>query len=269
LKKTKFSNCLFNLNYLPVFDPSLWPKRELASRITAIVMVGLFLFLKLYHFDQFPGTFEKANSFYSSLNKYFAAPVFSVSEIRSIWLARVITWTIETGILLAYILSYLSRARAIGVAKGFMEVVFPFVVAAIPCLISFAPCNLPQIISFDYKYHVECFLGIVFLIIAGGIINLTGLLTLRRGFTIMSEARVLITSGIFCFMRHPLYTGHFLMFFGSLCLRLHSYTIAMYVLFVAGQFLRAQIEEKKLSATFPEYVEYIKKTGMFFPKRLR
>ncbi len=260
---------LVRLNYLPVFDPSLWPKRELISRIAAILIVAAFLFMKFYHFGRFPGSFDSINDFYLSLNKKFSENLFSAYEISFVWGIRVATWMIETGILLGYIFVYLIRARAIGVAKGFMEVVFPFIIAGTPLLISLTTYNLHEIIHYDSIHYVQYYLGVMGLILAGGTINFIGLLNLRRSFALMSEARMLITAGIYKFLRHPFYTGHFIMFFGSLCMRLHSYTIAMYLFFVVGQVFRARIEERKLLDTFPEYSEYMEKTGMFFPKLFR
>jgi protein-S-isoprenylcysteine O-methyltransferase Ste14 len=93
------------------------------------------------------------------------------------------------------------------------------------------------------------------------------LITLRRAFTIMSEARTLITHGIFRFVRHPLYGGHIIMFFGSMLLRLHVLTVALYMLFAVGQYIRARIEECKLQRSFAEYADYKNRTGMFFPNR--
>ena len=61
----------------------------------------------------------------------------------------------------------------------------------------------------------------------------------------------------------------FILFFGSLLLRLHSYTIALYAFFVFGQIVRAKIEEKKLESAFPDYAAYKKRAGMFFPKIVR
>ena len=267
--KANLSKFLVGLNYLPIFDPSLWPKRELLSRIAAILIVAVFLFMKFYHYGRFPGSFHSMISFYLSLNKKFSGNLFSAYEINFIWGIRVASWTIETGILLGYIFSYLIRVRAIGIAKGFMEVVFPFIIAGIPILISFAPYNIHERIPYDSAYHVQYYLGIMSLILAGGTINFISLLTLRRSFAIMSEARKLVTTGIYKSVRHPFYTSHFIMFFGSLCLRLHSYTIAMYAFFVVGQVVRARIEERKLSDTFLEYSKYREKSGMFFPKLFR
>ena len=99
----------------------------------------------------------------------------------------------------------------------------------------------------------------------GGTLNLIGLITLRRAFTIMSEARALITHGIFRYIRHPLYTGHLILFFGSMLLRLHVLTVALYMLFAVGQFIRARIEERKLQRSFAEYADYKNRTGMFLP----
>lgn len=183
-------------------------------------------------------------------------------------MVKLTVWLIETGIFVGYIAAYASRVRAVSVADGFMEVAFPIIVAAIPILISLAPCTLPRWAPLDSPLHPYAYLIVMGLIILGGLINLIGLLTMRRAFTIMTEARTLVTTGIFNRMRHPLYTGHFIMFFGSLLLRLHGYAVVMYLLFAAGQVVRANMEERKLTQVFPEYADYKKGTGMFWPKIL-
>jgi protein-S-isoprenylcysteine O-methyltransferase Ste14 len=63
-----------------------------------------------------------------------------------------------------------------------------------------------------------------------------------------------------------MYLAHFIIFFCCTILRLQALTLAIYVGFVVGQVLRARIEERKLTATFPEYEGYRRTTGMFFPK---
>jgi len=265
-KKINLRHFLERLNTLPIFTPDLWPKREFISRVTAIMIVCCFLFLKIYNFDRFPQTFDSINSFYLSVNKRFSEILFTSSDIYLLWVTRLLTWIIETAILMGYILSYLIRTRAINVARGFMETVFPFIIAGIPILISFAPYNLPLRVPYDANHYIQNYIGVTGLILTGGAVNLIGLITLRRAFAIMSEARLLVTSGIYKYLRHPLYTGHFIMFFGSLWMRLHHYTIAMYAVFVIGQYLRARIEEKKLADTFPEYAGFKKRTGMFLPR---
>ncbi len=249
-----------------LFDPSRWPQRELVSRCFACLVISGFLFIKLYQWDRFPQSFETVRIFYQSMGANNGNPLYSMGDIQMIWGIRLCVWMVETAIFLGYIASYFTRKEAVGIAKGLLETVFPFVVAGIPILISLTPYNLPERVPFISTRHFYFYTGIMVLILTGGLINLVGLLTLRRSFSIMSEAREVITTGIFSKVRHPLYTGHFIMFFGSLCLRLHAYTIVLYILFALGQVFRARVEEKKLIRFFPAYRAYQKKTGMFFPK---
>ena len=249
-----------------IFDPARWPRAELLGRATALLIIGLFLVWRLYQFDRFPQTFETAHRFYAAIRGPSGRLLYAPWQIGLLWGVKLTSWLIETGIFVGYIAAYLSRAKAVRLARGFMETAYPIMVAAIPILISLTPYNLPRRIPFSSQHHLTGYLFIMGMILLGGLINLIGLLTLRRAFTIMSEARTLITRGIFRLVRHPLYAGHFIAFFGSVLLRLHWYTLLMYALFCAGQVLRARIEERKLMQVFPEYGDYRKNTGMFMPK---
>jgi protein-S-isoprenylcysteine O-methyltransferase Ste14 len=259
---------LKTLNYLPVFDPSLWPRRELLARITGTTICTLFIIHRVFRFHAYTGD----------------TPSFIISRTMPMnaadwhWIMWFLVWVIETGIFAGYILAFLSRTDAKSVARGFMEVVFPVAVSAIPVIITITPMNFretwPQVLLkmhgawpvpvFD-NWETWFFLFLI-IVVTGGLINLTGLLTLRKAFTIMSEARMLIDRGIFSLVRHPLYAGHFVMFFGYLLFHLYWYTCVLYLAFVSGQYVRARIEEHKLLAAFPRYAEYRRDTGMFFPR---
>lgn len=256
---------LHRLNHAFIFSPDRWPHREALSRCVALIFIVAFLVLKLVLFDQFPQTKSEVEWFYGMFTTD-AGPIYSSAAISLIWKIRVSAWLMEIGVLLGYMASYLSRVRARAIASGFMETAFPIFVAALPVLISFTPYNLPGWAPYDSPNHIYVYLSVMGLIIIGSLINLIGLLTMRRAFAIMTEARALVTNGIFSRIRHPIYCGHFLMFLGSLLLRLHSYTILMYLIFVVGQVIRAKLEERKLKAVFPEYESYCEKTGMFWPK---
>ena len=187
------------------------------------------------------------------------------------WIMWFLVWIIETCIFAGYILAFISRSEARSVANGFMEVVFPLIIAALPLAITITPMNFrsiwPDLLhSPDYAHTNPAFFFILFVITCGGVINLSGLITLRKAFTIMSEARVLVRQGMFSIIRHPLYTGYFIMFFGYLLFHLYWYTCILYILFVIGQYVRARIEEGKLMSAFPEYADYMRSTGMFFPR---
>ena len=250
-----------------IFDPARWPQRELISRVTALVIITGFLGLRIYQFNRFPQSFGDANQFYSAFKSLSGQPIYTFGHIVTLWGVKLSVWAVETAIYLGYIASYISRTKAKSIANGFMETAFPVIVAGIPILIAFMPYSLPNWAPISSPRHLYFYLAIMALIIVGGIINLIGLLTLRSAFTIMSEARQLIVRGIFSRIRHPLYTGHFIMFLGSTLLRLHALSIILYMLFCVGQVIRAGIEERKLMQTFPEYQAYKKRTGMFFPRK--
>lgn len=253
------------LSPLPVFSPSRWPYREAISRCVALFIVLGFIVLRMIQFDQFPQTWSSAARFYGSFASA-SGPVYSQAAIATLWGIKLTVWLIETGIFLGYLASYLSRAKAVSIADGFMETAFPIIVAGIPVLISLTPYTLPRWAPLSTPKHMYYYLAIMGLIVLGGLINLVGLFTLRRAFTIMTEARTLITRGIFHWVRHPLYSGHFIMFFGSFLMRFHWYTVVMYILFAVGQVIRAKREEHKLEGVFPEYATYKNRTGMFFPQ---
>jgi protein-S-isoprenylcysteine O-methyltransferase Ste14 len=266
---SRIRNWLKGVDRWLVFEPARWPHRELISRAMALLIVIGFVALRIYRFDHFPQTLDAARSFYSGFRTADGQFVYTSGQIAALWGTRFAVWMIETAIYLGYIASYASRARARSIAAGFMQTAFPVTVAGIPILLSFMPYSLPRWAPFSSPAHLYYYLGIMALIVVGGTINLIGLLTLRRAFTIMSEARELVTRGIFSRIRHPLYTGHFIMFLGSLLLRLHPAAVLMYLLFCIGQVIRAGIEERKLTAAFPAYADYQKRTGMFFPRRIR
>jgi protein-S-isoprenylcysteine O-methyltransferase Ste14 len=265
--KLSFLQWLRKMDRWIIFDPVRWPHRELISRVTALAIIVGFLGLRIYQFDRFPQSFGDAHQFYSSIKGIAGEPIFSLGHIVFLWGVKLSVWIIETGIYLGYMASYISRAKAKSIANGFMETAFPIIVAGIPVLIALMPYRLPHWASMSSPRHLYYYLSIMALILVGGMINLIGLLTLRSAFTIMSEARRLIVCGIFNYIRHPLYTGHFIMFFGSMLLRPHALSIILYLIFCTGQVVRAGIEERKLMQTFPDYQDYKRRTGMFFPRR--
>lgn len=249
-----------------IFRPSRWPHRELVSRATALAIIVAILSLRIYKFHYFPGTYASEQAFFGTFKAAGGGNLYSTAQIAGLWGIKLAVWSLETLIYLGYVASYASRAKAVDIAKGFIETAFPVMIAGIPLLLSFLPFRLPRWVPYGSAHHAKFYLAIMALIVAGGLLNLIGLLALRRAFAIMAEARALITRGIFGIIRHPLYTGHFMMFFGSMLLRLDWTAAGLYFFFVVGQVVRAKLEEPKLSRTFPEYEQYKRTTGMFFSK---
>jgi len=109
--------------------------------------------------------------------------------------------------------------------------------------------------------------------IASTLLILTGegfaiviLMQLRSSFSIMPEARELITSGLYRFVRHPLYLAEEVAAVGSVMQFLSAWTVMLFVLHIAFQLRRIWNEEAVLSQVFPEYSMYKVKTSQILPR---
>jgi protein-S-isoprenylcysteine O-methyltransferase len=83
----------------------------------------------------------------------------------------------------------------------------------------------------------------------------------------VQPGQVLATDGPYRLIRHPSYTGAWLMFVGS-CVLLRSYVAALAasILLLMAFLRRIRHEESLMLATFPEYDAYKETTGCWFPE---
>lgn len=111
------------------------------------------------------------------------------------------------------------------------------------------------------------------MIVAGCIINISGRFNLGRNWANQIKIyheHTLIQTGMYKFVRHPLYASIILMFYGGCMVYRNILSIvAVSVVFVPFMAYRARQEEKMLLQRFPEYHNYKQNTGMFFPKILK
>ena len=103
------------------------------------------------------------------------------------------------------------------------------------------------------------------LMLAGTLLAAWGAWTLGRGFSLLPQARVLVTHGPYRFVRHPIYLGGVLITAGEVWLRFSPLVVALNVLFVAAQVVRLRYEEELLAETFPEYAAYRRRTSALIP----
>jgi protein-S-isoprenylcysteine O-methyltransferase Ste14 len=101
--------------------------------------------------------------------------------------------------------------------------------------------------------------------LAGTLLAFWAAWSLGRGFSLLPQARQLVTSGPYRYVRHPIYLGGFLITLGEVWLRWSWLVVALNVVFVAAQVARLRYEEALLERTFPEYSEYRARTSCVIP----
>lgn len=259
----KLRRFLLWLNDLPIFNTEKWPAREWGTRIIAIGAAGYFaLYGRIKVFPAYLRSVEK-------MTDRLVSKGFSETAAQAAGILTVASFALVILIFLAYILSWATRARAQKPARGFMEVVFPFIVAFLPVYVTSSPQTLSRWLPPGGSAYVFLFLTVYVLMVGGFTITFLSVLNLRSSFSIMAEARPLVRSGFFRFVRHPIYTGNFIMLLGALILHLGVKSVLFYIALVVGHYIRARLEERKLTEVYPEYEEYRRTTGMFLPRLSR
>jgi protein-S-isoprenylcysteine O-methyltransferase Ste14 len=107
------------------------------------------------------------------------------------------------------------------------------------------------------------------LIIAGAAGSFAALFRLGGAFSLMPEARKLVTDGPYALVRHPLYVAELIGVSGLVLQFQQPYAVALGACVFALQYWRTVYEERVLSAAYPEYVAYRSRTGRFLPHSLR
>jgi protein-S-isoprenylcysteine O-methyltransferase Ste14 len=103
------------------------------------------------------------------------------------------------------------------------------------------------------------------LIIGGTGFAVWATLTLARSISIMPEARRLVTSGPYAFVRHPLYVGEFVVLFGIALQHVMPWALLLLGVHCIFQFERMKNEERVLARAFPIYEDYMAHTARLLP----
>jgi protein-S-isoprenylcysteine O-methyltransferase Ste14 len=112
---------------------------------------------------------------------------------------------------------------------------------------------------------VPVYVALLLLACGAGLV-LTTLFHLRRAFSVTPQARSVVCSGPYQFVRHPMYLGNLLTMLGLALLLSTPLAFLIAGVNCLLQIVRGRYEDRLLSATFPEYGDYMKQVGAFFPR---
>ena len=110
-------------------------------------------------------------------------------------------------------------------------------------------------------------------IVSGCVMNIMGRFNLGSNWANhikIYDEHTLVQKGMYKIVRHPLYGSIMLMFYGA-CFVYRNILcfLAVTFIFIPFMYYRAKQEETLLIQTFPEYNDYKRRTGMFFPKIIK
>jgi protein-S-isoprenylcysteine O-methyltransferase Ste14 len=179
--------------------------------------------------------------------------------------------------------SLLVRRAAKERPKGFWENIFPLITVFVP-VIGFTLMFIPEVRALMPGYPIgflqtmnQSLPGFPFYMnLAGLLIGLFGaafsiwaIAHLKASFGLRTAVRQLVTTGPYSRIRHPLYFGEIIHILGIAILAATPVALALFVIAVALQAVRAKIEERKFRATVPEYSAFARRTGFLWPKLFR
>jgi protein-S-isoprenylcysteine O-methyltransferase Ste14 len=149
--------------------------------------------------------------------------------------------------------------------KGNLLVLGQFILLALLILVPSSGLNTGVFSTFLVSVSLtSMFIGIVIL----------GLSALALGKSLTAHPMpgknaVLVTDGLYRFVKHPIYSGLILLSFGlTIAGGFFPHTIFFIALVVLLNY-KASFEEKLLASTYAGYAEYSKKTGRFIPRLKR
>ena len=115
----------------------------------------------------------------------------------------------------------------------------------------------------DLSFTQTMIAGLISLLGTG--LSVFALAHLGRSFSVMAEARRLVTSGPYRIVRHPLYVFEAVASLGILFQFFSFYNVLIYLAHCFLQLQRMKNEEAVLEGAFPEYQSYRLKTARVIP----
>jgi len=167
-------------------------------------------------------------------------------------------WFAESALFAVLIIAYLFRSSPVSRSTGVQEILIPLAGSALPFALLLTP-PLPAVMA-----HRVLLLALLWGMAAATGLTVAGMWSLRRSFSITVEARELVTTGPYRYVRHPVYCGEILAATAVTAIRLSVANVVLLSLFVAIQLYRTRLEENKLRVTFPGYCQFAQGSWWFW-----
>jgi protein-S-isoprenylcysteine O-methyltransferase Ste14 len=136
-----------------------------------------------------------------------------------------------------------------------------------PRVVALLGANLLLAVGMLPKVSLSPPMAAVAAILTGGgtLLELIILFWLGRSFTILPEARRLVTHGPYRFIRHPIYLVSIIASLGAMVQFEQPWALVIVLAADGLQLARIHYEERVLSETFPEYADYAARTWRLVP----
>ena len=190
---------------------------------------------------------------------------FTVPDVRFISAVLTELLLFFCDILVAW--SLIIRRNLYKKAEWALEILLPIIGTCFFLLYNLFP-RLPQtwnVILMPKGLLMACSVFGTLVAAAGLIISIVATYHLRYSYGVLIQVRNVITTGLYRYVRHPIYFGYILFAFGLVILNPTLGYIVFSIVFVYVTTLRAVIEERKLALFCEEYRSYIESTPFIFP----
>ena len=148
------------------------------------------------------------------------------------------------------------RDRPVAKAKGVLPRVFGFA----GTFLGVGILQLPQAhLTLPIQFLAAVLVGV------GSLASVLVLWRLGKAFSIMPEARTLVTGGPYAHARHPLYAVEMITIIGTALQFVQPWAMLVAAAVCVLLVIRSVYEEGVLSATYPDYEAYRAKTKRFVP----
>lgn len=121
--------------------------------------------------------------------------------------------------------------------------------------------------KFDIPGPIET--GFLITAVLGALVILLALIQLNTNLSPFPSPKTnteLIRSGVYKYVRHPIYSGILILLFSYGLYTNSSYKLGITIILYALFYFKAAYEESRLEEVFTDYKSYKKTTGRFFPK---